>query len=268
MNSGRFNGKRVVVFASGFGVKGPEDIGRASAIALAAEGAEVAVVQFTQAAADECVAQITAAGGKAQAYEADPRDPHSLEQLTTNLGSSWGTLDVLVTHHFGTYVASVADTTLEQWEETIRVNLTSVFMATKLFLPMLKKSPKASIVHVGSIDGTLANPNIPAYSASKAGVHILIHSLAGELGHLGIRVNGISRAASTILPLPDNIYRQVNGATPLARAADPSEYAAAVLFLASEEASYITGAILPVDGGRTAVTPGCSPGYKGYLPGA
>ena len=68
---------------------------------------------------------------------------------------------------------------------------------------------------------------------------------AGELGYLRIRVNGISRAASTILPLPYNIYRQVNGAMPLARAADPSEYAAAVLILASEEASYITYAIAP-----------------------
>ncbi len=268
MSSARFIGKRVVVIASGFGVKGPEDIGRASAVAFAAEGAEVAVVQFTQAAADECVSEIRAAGGKATAYEADPRDPHACESLAGSLASSWGVVDVLVTHHFGTYVSSVEDTTLEQWEETIRVNLTSVFMATKLFLPMLKKSTGASIVNVGSIDGTLGNPNIPAYSASKGGVHVLTHVLAGELAKDGIRVNCIARAASNMLPLPDNIYRQVNGATPMARAAAPSEYAGAVLFLASDAASYITGAVLPVDGGRTAVTPGCSPGYKGYLPDA
>ena len=268
MNNGRFNGKRVVVIASGFGVKGPEDVGRASAIAFAAEGADVAIVQFTQAAADECVSEIKAAGGSAMGFEADPRDPHSCESIATSLASDWGTVDVLVTHHFGTYVASVQDTTLEQWEETIRVNLTSVFMATKLFLSMLKKSVGAAIVHVGSLDGTLGNPNVPSYSASKAGVHVLTHVLAAELAKDGIRVNSIARAASTLLPLPDNVYRQVNGATPLARAAAPSEYAAAVLFLASDEASYVTGAVLPVDGGRTAVTPGCSPGYKGYLPDA
>ena len=265
METQRFAGKHVVVIASGFGLSGPEDIGKASAIAFAAEGATVAVVQFLKTVTDECVADITAAGGSAVGFTADPRDAHSLAPIIASLTSSWPAVDVLVTHHFATYVKTVEETTLEEWEETLRANLTGVFMAVKGFLPLLRRAASASIVNVGSLDGTLGNPNVPAMSASKGGVHALTHVLAGELCKDGIRVNCIARAASTALPLTGNVFQQVNSATPLARAGTPNEYAQAILFLASEQASYITGVVLPVDGGRTAVTPGCSPGYTGYL---
>lgn len=265
MSMSRFEGKHVVVLGSGFALAGPEDIGRASAVAFASEGAEVAIAEYTRSIADECVNEIRTAGGVASAHVADWRDPRSYERLATTIGSDWPLIDVLVTHHFASCVKSVQDTSLEEWEETIRVNLTGVFMAVKAFLPMLKRSKSGSIVNVGSIDGEFGNPNIPAYSASKAGVHVLTHVLAAELAKDNIRVNCVSRAASTALPLTGNVLQQVAGATPLARAGTPNEYAGAVLFLASDQASYITGAILPVDGGRTAVTPGCSPGYKSYL---
>ena len=261
----RFAGKHVVVIASGFALAGPEDIGTASAIAFAAEGATVAVVQFVKAKADECVVEITNAGGSAVAFTADPRDPHSLDPIVAELTSNWPSVDVLVTHHFASVVKTVEETTLEEWEGVLRANLTGVFVAVKGFLPLLKNAAGASIVNVGSVDGTLGNPNVPAMSAAKGGVHALSHVLAGELSRYGIRVNCIARAASTLVPLTGNVFEQVNNATPLARAGTPDEYAQAVLFLASEQASYITGVVLPVDAAGTAVTPGCSPNYAGYL---
>jgi len=91
-----------------------------------------------------------------------------------------------------------------------------------------------------------------------------VHALAADLARHGIRVNAIERAASTALPVDARIAASVSAATPLARIAEPAEYAAAIVFLASNAASYITGVTLPVDGGRTAVTPGTSPGYGGY----
>jgi NAD(P)-dependent dehydrogenase (short-subunit alcohol dehydrogenase family) len=263
-SSRRFDGRRVVVIGSGWAIEGYDDIGRASALAFGQEGAEVAIVQLTREMADTAVDEIRAAGGTAYPFAHDPRNPADLEPLAEQIGRRWTGVDVLVTHHFATYVSGIQETTLEQWEETLRVNLTGVFAATKAFMPLLRQGTDAAVVHVGSLDGRLGNPNIPSYSASKGGVHVLVHTLAGELAQYGIRVNAIERAASTALPLDPRVIGELNAQTPLARAADPAEYAAAIAFLASSAASYITGVVLPVDGGRTAVTPGTSPGYRGY----
>lgn len=265
MTNGRFEGKHVVVVGSGFGLTGLDDIGRASAVAFAREGAEVALVQVTKEMADGGVDEIEKVGGVGRAYKSDPRDPSEIIDVAEEIAAAWTTVDVLVTHHFATTIASVEDTSLEQFEEAVRVNLTGVFVTTKAFLPALRAAGSgAAIVHAGSIDGTLANPNIPAYSSSKGGVHALIHSLAGELGGSGIRVNGIGRAGSSALPLAPHTFHELNYATPMGRVGDPSEYADAIVFLASSQASYINGVILPVDGGRSAVTPGTAPGYAGY----
>ncbi|WP_411720264.1 SDR family NAD(P)-dependent oxidoreductase [Mycetocola sp.] len=263
--TGRFEGRRVVVVGSGFGIDGVEDIGRASAVAFAAEGAEVAIIQVSQESADECVNQITDAGGIVRSFVNDPRDLTQIQRIADEIAADWTSIDVLVTHHFATVYGGIDNTTVEAFEETVRVNLSGAFVATKAFLPALRASSfHAAIVHAGSIDGTLGNPNIPAYSASKGGVHALIHCLAGELAAEGIRVNGIARAGSSAMPLPEEALRELDHATPLRPVGDPDEYAAAILFLASDAASYVTGAILPVDGGRTAVTPAVSPRYAGY----
>jgi NAD(P)-dependent dehydrogenase (short-subunit alcohol dehydrogenase family) len=264
MGQRRFEGKKVVVVASGFGVDGPEDIGRAAAIQFAAEGAEVAIAEAKREYAEDCAEQIRAMGGTCHVFENDPRDPEQVAELGRRVGALWDHVDVLLTHHFGATFGDVEATSVADFEEVVRVNLTGVFAATKAFLPLLRAAGSASIVHAGSIDGTFGNPNVMTYSASKGGVHALVHVLAGQLAHEGIRVNAIGRAGSTEMPLADNVFAELDRATPLRGAADPREYAKAMLFLASDDASYITGAVLPVDGGRTAVTPGCSPGYTGY----
>ena len=260
----RFEGMRVVVAGCGQAVDGVEDIGGASATAFADEGAEVLFIQPTLAAGDEVAQAAVKAGGKISTLAADPRNSAETIAVVEAVSARWESLDILVTQNLDMYVGGIEATTLEQWEETLRVNLTSVFLLIKGLLPLLRKSDRAAIVNVGSIDGTLANANLPSYSASKGGVHALTHALAGELAASGIRVNSAAITASTKIPLNEQGFASINGATPLGRAGEPEEYAAAVLFLASAQASYITGVVLPVDGGRSAVTPGTAPGYKGY----
>lgn len=251
-----FQGKHVVVL--GCAAPGAvDDIGSASAMAFAQAGASVAVVQPTQEASDRCVAQIRATGGTAIALASDPREPTHVFATATEIAHAWPQVDVLVTSYLGTtYHGGTAELSLEQWEETIRVNLTGAFASTKAFLGLLRKSSGASIVHVGSIDGILGNPGLLAYTAAKGGLTTLVHVLAADLAPFGIRVNAIGRAASTATPLPEPFGSALQRATPLNRSAEPAEYAAAVLFLASSAASFITGVVLPVDGGRTGITPG------------
>jgi NAD(P)-dependent dehydrogenase (short-subunit alcohol dehydrogenase family) len=264
----RFEDWRVVVAGCGYAVEAPDDLGAASAKLFAAEGAHVLVIQPTLAAADIIVEEILAAGGNAQALAADPRNTDEMMRVTERVAEIWDSLDVLVTHYLDIHVQGIEATTLEQWDETLRVNLTSVFLAAKGLVPLLRKSDRASIVNIGSIDGTFANPNLIAYTASKGGVNSFTHALAGELASSGIRVNCAAQTASTLMPLNDAAFDTINRATPLARAGTPEEYAAVALFLASREASYLTGVILPVDGGRSAVTAGTAPGYAGYEPKA
>lgn len=264
LNDLSFAGWNVVTIGTGIGVTGPEDIASTSAVEFARRGARVAVVQADDAIAKETVAAIEDLGGSASAFVHNPRDPGGIGEIADRIATEWGHVDVLVTHHFAADFTSFEDLTIEQFDETIRINLTGVFAASKAFLALMRASKHAAMVHAGSIDGTLGNPNVPSYSASKGGVHSLVHVLAAELAASGIRVNGVARAGSSAMPLKPDVVAELGRATPMRAVGEPSEYADAVLFLASPLSSYITGVMLPVDGGRTAATPGCSPRYRGY----
>jgi len=178
----------------------------------------------------------------------------------------WGGLDVLV------YCAAAMDywdegqDSVADWEAVIRVNLIGPVTYTNALLPLLRRSDAGAIVYLGSIDGIFGNPRFPAYSISKGGLGPLTHVMAYNCAP--VRVNCVAAGAISQTgpgdlqpPWLGDLFTETSPVleqTPLGRYARPEDVASVVLFLASDDAAYVSGAVLPVDGGRTAFTPGTS----------
>jgi len=187
--------------------------------------------------------------------DVDIADLDALRAATNDLPDI---VHALITCHFDLEWATIEDSEMDIWELATRINLLGPVACTKVFLPRLRAAEGAAIVHVGSIDGSLGNPSAPAYSASKGGLIAFTHVSAHELAASGIRVNCVARAAVAGHPPTPNTGRLegVLGSTPLGRAGSPAEVASVVAFLVSTDASYVTGAVIPADGGRSGLTPG------------
>jgi NAD(P)-dependent dehydrogenase (short-subunit alcohol dehydrogenase family) len=152
---------------------------------------------------------------------------------------------------------------VDRWDDVVRATLIEPARLAERCVPLLAHGTEPSITFLGSIDGLRGNPRVPAYSVAKGGVHALTRTLAGALGARGIRVNciatgGIRQHPEDAVPLQRATADPVLqlAATPLGRKATPGDVAGVAVFFASSDAAYVTGAVLPVDGGRTAVTPG------------
>jgi len=268
MTAANFREKTVVVVSAS--TQGSADparqgsrphIGEVCAQEFRRRGASVIVVDGDEATLAGLAAP---ASGQAEAVDtilADPGDAGSLVAAARLCGERYASVDVLVTCHSEMEVAGIEETSAASWARIVNDNLLGPVFATKAFLPLLKRSGSGAIVHIGSIDGTLGNPQIPAYSASKGGLVPLTHVMADEFAGYGIRVNCVARAMFAARGGPANPrHAALIGQTPLARPAFPEEIAAAVCFLASSEASYVNGVVLPVDGGRSGITPGTRSG--------
>ena len=251
--SQRMQGK--VAFVSG----GGSGIGAATAIRLAQEGASVVICGRRQEPLDAVVAQIRAAGGQAEAVQADVGDETQYVGAIEAAAQRHGRLDVLVNNAMAFTWGALESTSTAEWHANFRTTVDGIFWGTRTALRLMKAGGQGgSIVNVSSICGQLGTPWMAGYSAAKAAVDNFSRAAAAEGAAAGVRVNVVVPAVvetpATAGMLADEASRRsTEKLIPMGRVGRPEELANAILFLASDEAAYITGASLPVDGGRSAV---------------
>ena len=237
-------------------------LGRAIALRLAEEGARLALGDIDGTALDHTVADIVATGGQAFGVVGDVTDEEPAARLIASTVERYGRLDILVNDVGGSRNARIWDMTVEDWDFVLRLNLRSTFLCTRAAVPhmMRQRSGRIICLSSGAREGTPWTAYYQggsAYSAAKAGIHGFIRDVALELAEYGIRVNAVApgpidteRGGSMLRKLNETVEYSPNHMTPMHRLGEPIEIANAVLFLVSEEASYITGVTLPVTGGR------------------
>ena len=259
--SGRVDGK--VALVTGAGSSGPGvGTGKAISVVLGREGASVLLVDKFPEHAEETLALVEDAGGKGEVFVADISRPDECEAMVRAAVERFGGLDILVNNAAMTEHVSIVDTSVELYDRIIGVNLTGSFMACKFAIPALLARGGGSIVNIGSIASIRdSGSSHPAYSASKAALLGLTTDLAGAHGRDNVRVNAVlpgiivTPMAQAVTRRPDGEAGPPVGANLLGRHGDAWDVAHAVLFLCSDEAAYITGVTLPVDGGAVAAMP-------------
>ncbi len=236
---------------------GSSGIGRATALAFAVEGARVAIGARRAAEGQETVRLVEQAGGEGLFVETDVSVPHQVEGLVDAAIARWGRLDYAVNNAGieGTPFVAVTDYSIEVWDQVIDINLKGVFLSMKYEVPHLLKQKDAAIVNVSSVAGLVGGPGGAAYYASKHGVIGLTRAVAMEYATQGLRVNAVCPAVIRTA-MAERFFRGneaiVVSLHPMGRTGTPEEAAAAIVWLCSPQASFITGQALPVDGGVTA----------------
>ncbi len=248
MTAGELNGRTALVTG---GAKG---IGRACCQRLAAAGAAVAVnYRSSQQAADELVAEIAAAGGRAVACRADVSSPPQVQAMVDQVTAALGPVDLLVNNAGVFDFVSHDDTPLELWQRTLDVNVTGCYLVTWAVKPGMIERRFGRIVNVASIAALRPRPMSIAYAVSKAAVVALTKSLAVAVAEHNVRVNAVAPGlidTEIIADVDARVLDSLIADTPLGRIGQPDEIAELVLFLLSEKSSFMTGQTLVASGGR------------------
>jgi NAD(P)-dependent dehydrogenase (short-subunit alcohol dehydrogenase family) len=231
-------------------------IGRASALALAREGASLVVADLDEEGGRETVRLIEAEGGEALFVRCDVSRAGDAQSLAARTVEAFGRLDLAHNNAgVGEGGAFTADTDEAHFDRVIAVNLKGVWLSMKYELPEMVARGGGAIVNTASVAGLVAAPGIAAYSASKHGVVGLTKAAALEYADQGIRINAVCPAATRTAmweQIDPDRQQDLLALQPQRRVADPAEIGAAVVWLCSDHASYVTGAAIPVDGGLTA----------------
>ncbi|MGY1840274.1 MULTISPECIES: SDR family NAD(P)-dependent oxidoreductase [unclassified Modestobacter] len=234
---------------------GGKGIGRAGAVAMAAEGADVAVLDLDIDSAREVVAEIEAAGGRARAWQADITSPEQVEAVVAGTVEWSGQVDVLV-HSAGIVApAMLKDMTLESFERVVSVNLSGTFVCLKAVLPhwiARKRGKFIALTSPAALRGQMGGGN---YAAAKAGVVALVKTAASELARYNVTANALLPIAATEMSAKvredPKLEEKFLSLIPLRRWATAEDIAPSLVYLASSDSDYMTGSILSIDGGRT-----------------
>jgi 3-oxoacyl-[acyl-carrier protein] reductase len=229
-----------------------QGIGRAVAVLLARQGARVVVAARNEDKLASLAEEIAAAGGAALSLRLDLSKPAEVGERIASLPAEWAEIDVLVNNAGVTADGLMARMSLEQWERVLTTNLTGAFAVTRELLRNMMRNRWGRIVSVSSVVGLMGNPGQVNYAASKAGLIGFSKSLAKEIGSRSVTVNVVAPGyivTAMTDALPEKGRQELEGAIALRRLGNVDDVAAAVLYLCSEEAGYVTGHVLNVSGG-------------------
>ena len=244
--SSRLDGKTAIITG------GSQGIGKATALRFAREGAQVVVADVNDEAGEAVVREIEELGGAARFVRTDVTSRDDAQTLVDAAVDAFGTVDVLVNNAGITRDATLKKMSEEDFDRVVDVNLKGVFNCTKAVLPVMTDSGGGRILNAASIVGRYGNFGQTNYVATKAGVIGMTKTWARELGRDQITVNAVAPGfidTPMVETVPDNVIGNLEKKTPLGRLGAPEDIANAYLFLASDEAAFITGSVLAVDGG-------------------
>lgn len=232
-------------------------MGREEALLFAREGAKVVATDINEAAVQAVVKEIEAEGGQATAIAHNVASEEQWVSVVAATIEAYGKVDILVNNAGISFAVGMLDTTVEQWDKVMNINLSSVFLGMKHVVPHMQQNKGGSIVNISSIAGLTGSQGAGAYTASKGAVRMLSKAAAVDYGKDNIRVNSvhpgfIETPMSKEFVNNEQMLQWFLSQTALPRVGQAEEVAKAVLFLASDDASYLTGIELPVDGGVTA----------------